>query len=211
LLCILLGYLGRLLVPWPAFTAAQAGLFILAVCGVMAWAISTCEKRLNLYIKGARGEEMVARVLMLLPAAYRVFHGVGAESSTGGGAGDYDHVVVGPTGVFLIETKNWAGRIMVKDGQILYNGQKPDQPPVEQVKRAVAEFRRKLDREGGIEVQVQPVLCFAGNNLEQGMTGCAGVIVCNADRLPAMITDALEMPLHEAVQQKICQSLERLL
>ena len=35
-----------------------------------------------------------------------------------------DHIAVGPGGVFVIDSKNWAGSIAVRDGVLLQNGRR---------------------------------------------------------------------------------------
>ena len=69
-----------------------------AGCTVMAW------RRLidiRSYRMGLSGEQAMAEQLQrLLPLGYQVFHDV-----SGDGKWNIDHVVVGPAGVFAIETK----------------------------------------------------------------------------------------------------------
>jgi hypothetical protein len=58
---------------------------------------------------GLTGERQVGQVLARdLPPDYILINGLKLPR----GAGDIDHLVVGPTGVFLIETKTMAGRIV---------------------------------------------------------------------------------------------------
>jgi preprotein translocase subunit SecG len=56
---------------------------------------------------GAEGEETVATHLSLLGYPYRVIHDVVLPGMTG----NIDHIVLGPNGVFVIETKNNNGFI----------------------------------------------------------------------------------------------------
>ena len=56
---------------------------------------------------GAEGEEAVAKHLSFLGDAYRVIHDVVLPNMRG----NVDHVVLGPNGVFVIETKNNNGFI----------------------------------------------------------------------------------------------------
>ena len=100
---------------------------VLALAGLLLLlGVFTCTRRVAAFFKGAAGEEIVGRELARLPAGYHVFHALDA----GGGVlmwrgGDIDHVVVGPTGVFAIETKNWRGPVTLADGQILLDGAAP--------------------------------------------------------------------------------------
>ncbi|HWQ21758.1 MAG TPA: nuclease-related domain-containing protein, partial [Clostridia bacterium] len=64
------------------------------------------------YYGGAGGEFDVGATLSELPDEFHVFNGLDFY------AGDVDHVVVGPTGVFVVETKNHSGTISLKDGYL---------------------------------------------------------------------------------------------
>lgn len=205
------GYLFRAAWPVPALSKTHSGFLLLLLCGVIAWSLVWSERRLAQFLKGARGEEEVARVLALLPAAYRVFHGVSVGRGLLARSADYDHIIVGPTGVFLVETKNWAGRISVEGGRILCDGVAPDRPPLEQLKQAAAGLRRRLAGEARVEVAVRPVLCFAGPSLTGGPTGAAGVVVCPAAEIAAVIRDASEPPVDAVVQERVARYLEGLL
>ncbi len=74
------------------------------------------------YRKGVEGEMEVERVLKTLSDSYVVINNVRLPK----GAGNIDHVVIGPTGVFAIETKNIRGHFVcegeewfkVKNGRI---------------------------------------------------------------------------------------------
>ena len=54
---------------------------------------------------GDIGEKVVADSLDTLPQDYFVFNDVNLPKSQG----NIDHVVVGPNGIFVIETKNYRG------------------------------------------------------------------------------------------------------
>lgn len=56
---------------------------------------------------GYTGEAMVANLLENLSDEFHVFHDVRHRDL----AGNIDHLVVGPTGVFVLETKNWRGHV----------------------------------------------------------------------------------------------------
>jgi hypothetical protein len=59
------------------------------------------------WLKGAQGECRTARVLNSLPGNFVVFHDFHARSKDGRrNDWNFDHIVVGPPGVFVIDTKN---------------------------------------------------------------------------------------------------------
>jgi Nuclease-related domain/TadE-like protein len=113
--------------PWPAIGPA---LFVATVLCVVLWlarenAASTHSNRRQ---RGARqrerqreaqvmmglsGERHVGQVLAAeLPQEFALINGLALRR----GAGDIDHLVVGPTGVFLLETKTMAGHIVCDAG-----------------------------------------------------------------------------------------------
>ena len=102
----------------------QAGDFIGAgeVCVVAAlgfWCVRhvfSLEVAADRYYGGADGEHDVGVVLSRLPYEFHVFNGLGYY------AGDVDHIVVGPTGIFIVETKNLCGTISLKEGRLCRNG-----------------------------------------------------------------------------------------
>lgn len=202
------GYLVRAAFPFPPMGKMTIGILLLVLCGVFGGVIFWSERRLADYVKGARGEEVVARQLALLPSAYRVFHGLSLEGSHLSGSFDYDHIVVGPTGIFVVETKNWSGTITLEQGRILYNGHEPTRSPVEQAKSAASDLQRALSGVYGSQVTVQPVVCFAGGNFGQGVTGTAGVIICSLSSLRNAITDSVDSPIPGELQSGAVAFLE---
>jgi hypothetical protein len=77
--------------------------------------------------RGAAGEAAVADVLNDFPDEFHVINDLTTPF------GNVDHVVVGPTGVFLLDTKNWRGVVSAApDGELLCNGKATDKPYVRQ-------------------------------------------------------------------------------
>ena len=162
---------------------AAFGLALLVLAALMGWVIQRCRKGYALFLKGARGEEQVARILGYLPMGNYVFHSLQLAQSTGQGAGDFDHVVVGPGGVFVIETKNWSGEIDIMDGKIFVDGEATSFSPLEQVKRngdLLAEWVREREK---VTPDVHRVLCFVSSELPGGSKVVDNVTVCGGQSL----------------------------
>lgn len=66
-----------------------------------------CLQNYSNYGKGRRGEEFVTGVLAALDDDYFLMNDIKFSD----GYGNIDHVVLGPNGVFVIETKNYSGEI----------------------------------------------------------------------------------------------------
>ena len=106
-----------------------------------------------------------------------------------------DHVVIGATGVFTVETKTHSkpakGASSVKyDGQtISVNGFKPDRDPLVQAKAQARWLVDILERSTGRKVFVQPIVVYPGWFVEQH-TNKPDVWVLNEKALPTFIRNA---------------------
>jgi hypothetical protein len=206
LLCVAAaGYLLRAAFPLPALSRPAAGGLCLLLAVGVAVALAMGERRLAAFLKGARGEERVAHALAFLPAAFTIFHGV----SVRGMRTDCDHVVVGPTGVFAIETKYWSGRVSVEEGEVLYNGLRPSRSPVKQARDSARSLQTALNVPGAQPVPVLPVVCLAGS---EGVapTHVADVAVCNERDIAALV-QRREPALDDATRARVITQLRQAL
>ncbi len=64
-------------------------------------------KNYIIWSKGSEGEKLVTRSLRQLNDNYYLINGITLSDSRG----DTDHIVLGPNGIFVIETKNYSGEI----------------------------------------------------------------------------------------------------
>jgi hypothetical protein len=204
------GYLLRAVFPQPHMSATLAGVLFLALAVALAAAVNAGHGRLGAFVKGARGEERVAHELGFLPHGYAVFHGLAGRRGNVMPREDFDHVVAGPTGVFVVETKNWSGGVSVRDGRILCGGQDPDRPPLDQVGAAAHTLRRRLGAVCGRDIAVQPIVCLASNTVQGGRLGVAGAIVCNVDRLNGIIRESAEDSLSAEEQARVMDFLKKM-
>lgn len=182
---------GTVLGLWPLFLAVfvtgfsvalafvlptvAAVVFVLAVVAG-AWCLQRGLRRIERFFKGARGEERVSEILRGLPAGYHVFNDFHAAGRR------VDHVVIGPAGVFSVETKFWRGRITVEDGYILLDGQLPDRNPIEQAQKEAAAVRAQLAKLGWTG-PVAAVLAFASDTFAATIAELQGVVVLNSSHL----------------------------
>ena len=80
---------------------------------------------------GADGEMATARILAPLSAeGFVILH----DRRIPNGRENIDHIVIGPTGVFVIETKNYAGDLRVRDG-VLFVDRRRRAGVIDQVRR----------------------------------------------------------------------------
>ena len=140
------------------------------------WSLAAGVRHVESFFKGARGEELVSGILRRLPDRYHVFNDFIAEGV------HVDHVVVGPAGVFAVETKNWRAPVTIEDGCILADGCLPSRPPLTQVLREAALVKSTLARAGWIG-DVTPVLAFASDTFRAGRAELNGAVILNANEL----------------------------
>lgn len=181
---------------WPLFAWIFASGFFLAMMmfgetlaavGAMAFVITSALglwtfrqglRRVESFFKGAKGEERVAAILQDLPDEYEVFHDYVA------GGDHVDHVVLAPSGLYVLETKFWNGKVTVEDGCVLVDGKLPSRSPVAQVQRETQELKQKL-KEMGWSGYIAPVLTFASDTFEPGRAELHDVSILNAAELKA--------------------------
>ena len=90
--------------------------------------------------KGAVGEYEVGAELERLSDKYSVFNDVNTEEF-----GNFDHIVVGPSGIFALETKNWTGLIAADAaGELTRNGKPSSQPHVHNLERKLMMLREQI-------------------------------------------------------------------
>jgi hypothetical protein len=113
---------------------------------------------------GAKGEAWVGRELAGLPDSWRAFH----DLPVGPYGANLDHLVVGPGGVFSLNTKNLSSNVWLGDRALLVNGTKTDY-----LAKSLREARRvgaHLGHASGRFVTVVPVLVLLCNRLTR--KGC---------------------------------------
>jgi len=155
------------------------------------------------WFKGALGEREVARALDALGSDFTVLHAVpiGSRST------DIDHVVIGPTGVFSINTKNHSGHDVWVGGRTLtVSGQR-----TQHMHRAVSEGERAtalLSAAAGGPIAVQPILVVAAAKLRFGDKAPA-VVTLRPDQVGAWITGLPRAHSDEAVRYLTMLAEER--
>lgn len=203
--CFAAGWLFHAAHPYPRISTSHAGfLFVVLAAALALWAAWSA-RRFRSFLKGAQGEDQVARILSLLPSGFSVLNDLQIPPA----GSSVDHVVVAPSGVYVIETKNWSGTLSFEHGRVLCNGEAPDRPPLKQAKTLAADVASFLAETGCPDVPVIPVLCFVGNTLPPNVSNIGGVRVCTDDGLNRLFEHTLEDPLPLGSRQMITTELAR--
>lgn len=207
LICLATGYLLRALFPFPALNLSQVGILFFLVAIASAILLAWGDRRLANYLKGAKGEEWVAHELSFLSSDYAVFNGL----RLGGGKQNFDHIIVGPAGVFVVETKNWKGSVEFREGRLYAGGKEPSRPPLRQVKAATAELMAWLDEANCGDFPMHSVLCFLGTKLPQDVMNVNGVVVCTGQKLSEVLQETFDEPISPALREKVIGELRKVI
>ena len=207
LVCFVTGYLVRAWFPFPELGVSQVGILFFLVAVVAIVLLAWGDRRLGNFLKGAKGEEWVAHELAFLDSGYTVFNGLRLK----GGKQNFDHIVVGPAGVFVVETKNWKGSVEFRDGKLFAGGREPSRPPLRQVKAATAELIAFLDDAGRGDIPVHPVLCFISTKLPEEIMNVNGVVVCTGSRLIDVLQETFDEPVPEARRERVVDELKKVM
>lgn len=139
--------------------------------------------------QGVDGEKVVGQFLEgLREKGYRVFHDILGQSF------NVDHVLIGPAGVFTIETKTWS-KSTKGEARILFDGEKitagsfePDRDPVIQARAQAGWMKEFLTESTARKFEVRSVILFPGWFVEQAPGTSRQVWVLNPKALESFLS-----------------------
>ncbi|MFD9608336.1 nuclease-related domain-containing protein [Streptomyces sp. NPDC059083] len=134
------------------------------------------------FYTGLKGEKKVGRELARLSrCGWHALHGIQK-----GNGGDIDHLLIGPGGVFTINTKTHCGAaVWVGDAMVKVNGGPPR--PYAAASKTEADFvRRSLQQYCDFEVSVEPMLVFVGVESLHQSNPQSAVRVCQEREIAAL-------------------------
>lgn len=173
--------------PLPPQPVLVSGAALLAVAFAV-WRFYRLRPRMRALRQAIEGERAVGQYLdRLREDGYQVFHDLLGDRF------NVDHALIGPSGVFTVETKTWS-KSSRGDARIVYNGdsltvagREPERDPIIQAK-AQANWLRSLLREStGRQMNVQAVVVFPGWYVEASPGAQRAVWVMEPKGLPAFL------------------------
>jgi hypothetical protein len=160
-LAILLLLLGS---PWGLALIVSASVIAIALLWrdlkELPGAVRIGLKRAGDSAQGAQGESIVGRKLSELPDDFVIFHDLAFLSEDGPEPWNIDHVVVGPTGVFVVETKSFSGEEVKPAGRNEYT-----RKAVDQAKRNASTMKKRLKTWSGgkLDTWVEAIVLFSSD------------------------------------------------
>jgi len=150
--------------------------------------------------RGAKGERLTARRLRRLGRGWTVFH----DLAIPGSRANADHLVIGPSGVFLIDSKHYRGRLTLTPEGSLWYGYHPLAGVLATVRWEAAVIGQALG------TTVTSMLCVHGAQLPWGELMAEGVPVLATDRvattlraLPPLLNEVQVALLTEQTQRQL--------
>jgi len=153
----------------------RAGLAGLVIAALVGWRLRfRPSEAARTWQRGARGERHTARLLRRLTRdGYVVFHDLVVPGSDA----NVDHLVIGPSGVFVIDSKQWTGHVhQGADGLAWHNHYPLD--------RTLQTVRWEAEAVGHLlGTRAAALLCVHGAHVQQGGVAAHGVAIVPARRL----------------------------
>jgi hypothetical protein len=153
-------------------------------------------------IRGAIAEESVATELEKLDDRFHVIHDVIV------GPGNIDHVVIGPAGLFTVETKSHRGHVTFDGEKLLLGGRPFEKNFLAQAYAESMALKEYLKKATGHDFDVRPLLVFT-NGFVQVRGRAKGVEILPLKWMNARLARGGET-LSEEMRQRLARALAML-
>jgi hypothetical protein len=165
------------------------------------------QRKYRIYKSGRQGEKTVINTLAHnLSDDYYLLNGIYLKT----GGGDVDHIVLGPNGVYVIETKNWSGKIVCNGDQWQRPGTNVKSSPSLQVKRNTQKVQKIIDSSlifQGYRVWAEGILVFTNAHSNLNISNPT-VTVLKLQQLPKHIKNQESPILTKEQIQKILKQIQ---
>jgi hypothetical protein len=184
---------------------ALAGWAGLVAAGLVGWRLRfRVSQDARNWQRGAQGERRTARQLnRLTPHGWVVFHDLAVPDSRA----NADHLIIGPAGVFLLDSKNWRGQLAFTADGTLWHGSYPLTATLATIGFEAAAIADALAVPG---LAVQPLLVVHGSTIPWGEQYLGGVAVLPARRLVATLLALPVLLTDQQVAQLAGRAMARL-
>jgi len=189
------------------------GIGVVEVVGFVATLIGLLmfryyQRKYHIYKSGRQGEKTVISTLTRsLSDDYYLINGVYLKE----GGGDIDHVIVGPSGVYVLETKNWGGTIICNGDKWQRPGKTVIGSPSLQVKHNVQRIKKIVDVSSvfmGYGVYVKGIIVFTNVHVVLRISN-SSVTVLRLSQLVSYIKNQENNCLTRVQIQKIVEQIQK--
>jgi hypothetical protein len=161
------------------------------------------QRKYRIYNGGLQGEKTVVKQLSKsLSDDYYLLNDIYLPN----GGGDIDHIVLGPNGVFVLETKNWSGKIICNGDEWQRPGKHDMGSPSRQAKRNTAKIMHLIEgvpELRSLSIWVEGIVVFTNSNVKLNLTNPTVPIL----KLPQLIS---HITAHKAINRLNQQQIEQI-
>jgi hypothetical protein len=154
----------------------HGGLIGLAAAALLGWRLRfRPSEQARSWRRGAEGERHTARLLdRLVRDGYVVFHDLAVPGNT---SANVDHLVIGPSGLFVIDSKQWTGSVHQSSDGLAWHNHYPLEQTLETVRWEAEAVGRLLG------TRIHALLCVHGAHVHGGGLHAQGVAIVPASLL----------------------------
>jgi Nuclease-related domain len=174
------GLAGDLLAAQASFP--RAGLVGLAVAALVGWRLRfRPSEQARTWQRGAHGERRTAHLLERLTRdGFVVFHDLAVPGNT---SANVDHLVIGPSGVFVIDSKQWTGSVHQGADGLAWHNHYPLDRTLETIRWEAQVIGRLLS------TRIAALVCVHGAHVQGGGLHAQGVAIVPAHLLRGALGD----------------------
>lgn len=179
---------------------------LVAICAMVRWGwlkLDEWEADRIKWEKGDEGEKTVGKILATLSDDYEVINDISTAT------GNLDHVVVGPTGVFVLDAKNWRGVVQADGkGELLLNGKRTDKADIRIFVGRIMGVKEKVRTlAAGADPYFQGLFVFTAARVEAARGKTGRVNCLREDQLRDYIVEnEFGKPLEPDEVQRVAQA-----
>jgi len=158
----LVAMLGAYLIVNGWLGPSAGALAAIAVAALFGFAVFELPQTTSAWRKGAEGERRTAKYLAGLDeAGFVVLH----DRRVPGYGGNLDHVAIGPSGVWAIETKRLSGKVEIDGDHLRIGGWRQDKIIDQVYREAIAVQVALRDELDPLGLTVTPIICLHDGEL----------------------------------------------
>jgi len=163
------------------------GVVLLFDVVVVASALFATPNSITAWQTGAQGELRTARLLEPLEGeGFRILH----DRQIPGSRANIDHIVIGPPGIYVVETKSLGGSLQIRDNDVFVAGRRRTKM-IDEVKREALAVQIALAKEIAARGwMVTPVICVHRADLPWLRSEVAGVRIVSGKDLVKRLREA---------------------
>lgn len=167
--------------------------------------VSLIKRRTDNFASGLIGENDIDKELKSLGSDYICVTG-GLDT----GHGNIDKIVIGPTGVWILEVKSHKGNITFEGESLLRDGKPLEKNFLGQTYAEAMTLQELIKSKLNLDIRVQPVIVFANKyaNVRLGLKEYKGVRVIQKAWLNKLLTEKNNQDLTSETQLKIKDAIK---